>query len=812
MYSFVLLFCILSLIYNFYVKDSMNYIRFFDQIRITDIPLVGGKNASLGEMIQTLSQLGVRVPNGFALTVVAYHRFMEFNKLSEPIKSLLAPITKDSDTKALEQAGKKVRELILASSLPSDIAQELSEAYKTLSSHYGELAISVAVRSSATAEDLPNASFAGQQETFLNVRGAQELERACVKAYASLFTDRAIYYRLEHGFSHEQVALSIGIQKMVQSDVSGVAFSLDTETGFPDVVLINASYGLGELIVQGAIVPDEFIVHKPTFVQGFRSIIQKVQGSKKEKMIYGDGADKATRIVPVETSAQKRFCLTDDQVLELAHAVIAIEDHYTKIKKQWCPVDVEWALESGTLYIVQARPETVFSQQQNAVVVERFQLRGTPGKAIASGAAIGFKIASGKAHILKSVSQIDSVQKGDIIVTTMTDPDWVPALKKCAGIITEQGGRTCHAAIVSRELGIPAIVGVQGALERIKQGTEITIDCSQGQIGFVYEGSVPFDRIEQKLQSKRTGKTKLYVNVAEPRSVFRLSRYPIDGIGLARLEFVISNEIKIHPMALLHPERVKDSKTRALIDERIAGYATGAEFYIDRLCQAIGTLAAGMYPRSVTVRLSDFKSNEYRSLLGGAFFEPEEENPMIGWRGASRYYDAGFKEAFVLECQAIKKAREYMGMKNIRVMVPFVRTLTEAEKVVAILGQQGLVSGVDGLELVMMVEIPSNVILLEQFAHYFDSFSIGSNDLTQMVLGVDRDSSLVSHVFDERDPAVMEMLHQAIVKAHKVKKQISICGQAPSDYPDLAKQLVAWGIDGLSLNPDSVYELVEKIF
>lgn len=789
----------------------MKFIKWFEEVTLADIALVGGKNASLGQMITELQSQGIIVPLGFAVTADAYRYYIEHNKLLEPIRKKMDSVRYSQDINLLQETGAAIRALILAGQLPDDLAQEIVDSYAALSDRYKQHDLAVAVRSSATAEDLPTASFAGQQETYLNICGASALLESCKKGYASLFTDRAIAYRIDQGFAYEQVALSLGVQKMVRSDLaaSGVAFSLDPETGFRHVVTINAAYGLGETVVQGQVVPDEFVVHKPTLEKGFASIIKKKCGEKQERMIFGQPTH-PTLLVPVPADEQQKFSLTDDEVLALARMVDTIEQHYTTRKGSWSPMDVEWAKDGidGNIYIVQARPETVHVNDVRDRLV-RYQLLPEAEKEKAAhllltGRSVGQKITVGPVRLIDNAGQLDRVHKGDIVVTTMTDPDWVPIMKRAAGIITDRGGRTCHAAIVSRELGLPALVGVHGATKTLRDGQVITLDCSQGEVGYVYEGNLPYQVTEFSLTKLPSIKTKVMVNVADPDQSFSLSFLPVDGVGLARIEFIINKSIQVHPMVLLHPEKITDKHERARIDTLIGRYQNGADFFVDTLARGVAMIAAAFYPKPVIVRLSDFKSNEYRHLLGGTYFEPQEENPMLGLRGASRYYSALYQEAFTLELKALHVAREVMGMANIKIMVPFVRTTDEAERVIELLAQEGLQKGVDDLELVMMVEVPSNVILIDEFCTLFDGFSIGSNDLTQLTLGADRDSGLLAGIFDERNQAVMALMRMAIGGAHKHKKFIGICGQAPSDFPEVAKQLIAAGIDSLSLNPDAV--------
>lgn len=786
----------------------MEFIKWFDQIGIADIAQVGGKNASLGQMVTNLAADGVRVPYGFAITADAYRHFIRANDLEHKINDLLATVTDPENIDQLHKAGQAIRALIEQAKMPQDLADAIIKAYLQLCNHYKKPDLDVAVRSSATAEDLPNASFAGQQETFLHVHGSRALLSYCQKGYASLFTDRAISYRIQQGFAQTSIALSLGIQKMVRSDLacSGVGFSLDTESGFKDAIIINSSYGLGEAIVQGLVTPDEFWVHKPTLQKGYAPIIKKRLGEKLIKMVYDTAQGGLIKQEAVSESSSDKFSLTDEEILELARFILSIERHYSTLKGAWSPMDVEWAKDGidGKLYIVQARPETIFGSQKNNHGITLYRLKSNGHQPFASGQSIGKKIVSGPARVVLSAANIDQVRPGDILITRMTDPDWVPVMKKAAGIITAQGGRTCHAAIVARELGIPAIIGVANALELIKPDMPLTLDCSQGSVGFIYEGTLDFTRTDIALTGLPQMPTKVMLNLADPDGAFSASFLPVQGVGLARMEFIITSAIKIHPLALVHPEKINDPGIRAHIDLLTVAYQDKKQFFVDTLAEGIGSIAAAFYPRPVIVRLSDFKTNEYRNLIGGAAFEPQEENPMIGWRGASRYYDPGYKEAFALECQALKKVRETMGLTNVKIMVPFVRTTSEAAKVIGVLKENGIERGQNGLELVMMVEIPSNVILIDQFSAYFDGFSIGSNDLTQLTLGVDRDSQDVAELFDERNEAMTRMFKIAIAGAHEQNKFIGICGQAPSDYPEIAGLLIKLGIDSLSLNPDSV--------
>lgn len=794
----------------------MKFIKNFRDVRLKDIPLVGGKNASLGQMIAELGKVKeIRVPEGFAVVAQAYWHYLEYNNLLDTMKKSMAQLTDINDLSKLKMVGKEVRALIEQGAMPNDLAEEISQAYLSLSKEYDCDFVDVAIRSSATAEDLPTASFAGQQETFLNILGVENVLECCKRSMASLFTDRAIAYRVEQGFDHFDVALSVGIQKMVRADLasSGVAFSLDTESGFKDVIVINSAYGLGETIVKGIVNPDEFMVYKPTLKEGFGPIIKKHRGDKQQKCIVSSGKDR-TKIVAVDIDDQQQFSLKDEEIVSLAHAVLVIEDHYTHLKKKWSPMDIEWAKDGldGKIYMLQARPETVHAVQAYGDSITSYVLEDheEKPKIIITGQSIGQKIVSGKAKIIKNVDKIDLLQKGDILVTEMTDPDWVPVMKRAAGIITNRGGRTCHAAIVSRELGIPALVATNHATSRIADGQEITIDCSRGETGFVYEGKLPFKIVKTKLDTIPPVPVDIMLNIAYPDSAFLASFLPVSGVGLARIEFIISNTIKIHPMALVHPECITDPSIVKKIDTLTIAYQSKKQFFVERLAQGVGMIAAAFYPRPVIVRLSDFKSNEYRNLIGGTYFEPVEENPMLGFRGAFRYYNERYKEAFALECAALKQVREKMGLKNVKIMVPFVRTVQEAERALHEMSLHGLKRGVNGLEIIMMCEVPSNVLLIDDFSAFFDGFSIGSNDLTQLVLGVDRDSELLAGEFDERDPAVIKMMQLAIEGARRNKRYSGICGQAPSDYPEIARWLIEWGIDSISLNVDSVLPFFKR--
>jgi pyruvate, water dikinase len=794
------------------VKTSQaKYIRWFKEICAEDIPFVGGKNASLGEMYQALTPKGVKIPNGFAITAEAYRYFLREAKLDSTIHEIL----KDLDTNDLEnlrKRGRQVRQAILGSALPSDLENLIIITYQELSEDLTGPA-DVAVRSSATAEDLPDASFAGQQETYLNVQGDLSLLETCKRCFASLFTDRAISYRVDKGFDHLQIALSIGVQQMVRSDLAaaGVLFTIDTETGFPDVVFINASYGLGENVVQGTVNPDEYYVFKPTLKKGFRPILHKISGSKEFKLIYDIGGSKMVKNVPVSLEERSHFAITDEEILALARWGCLIEDHYTAKKGRPCPMDIEWAKDgqTGDLFIVQARPETVQSGK-NPDVLETYHLKQR-GPVLIQGRSVGEKIGQGPVRVIKHVEHLKDFQKGDVLVTDKTDPDWEPIMKKASAIVTNRGGRTCHAAIVSRELGLPAIVGTERGTEVLKDEQMVTISCAEGDAGFIYKGKLPFEVERVPLKSLGRPKTKVMMNLANPEEAFSLSFIPNDGVGLAREEFIINTFIKIHPLALLNYHHLKDAGVKAEIDRLTTTYPNKTQYFVDKLAQGVGMIGAAFYPKDVIVRMSDFKSNEYANLIGGRDYEPIEENPMIGFRGASRYYDPRYREGFALECQAMKKVREAMGLTNVKLMIPFCRTVEEGKKVLEEMAKHGLHRGENGLEVYVMCEIPSNVILAEEFAEIFDGFSIGSNDLTQLVLGVDRDSEIVAHVFDERNAAVKRFI-ASVIKAAKTKgRKIGICGQAPSDYPEFAQFLVKQGIDSISLNPDTALKTTVKI-
>jgi pyruvate,water dikinase len=784
--------------------EGSRYIRWFDEIGIDDISQVGGKNASLGEMYRELQPQGVRVPNGFAVTADAYRHFLREAGLDWQIPQLLQGLD-TRDVANLRERGSGVRQAFVGATLPEDLTLEIVDAYHRLAEG-GRGPLDVAVRSSATAEDLPDASFAGQQETYLNVQGAAALVEACKRCFASLFTDRAMSYRADKGFDHFRIALSIGVQRMVRSDLAaaGVMFSIDTETGFRDAVLINAAYGLGENVVQGSVNPDEYYVFKPTLAQGFRPILQKALGTKEFKLIYDVGGGKMTKNVPVPPDDRTRFAITDDEILTLARWSCLIEDHYSAKRGRPTPMDMEWAKDgrTGELHIVQARPETVQSQKAlDRLEIYRLRERGP---VLVTGRSVGEKITGGPVRVVKSAQHLDEVEAGDVLVTDKTDPDWEPTMKRAAGIVTNRGGRTCHAAIVSRELGIPAIVGTEKGTEVLKTGQPVTVCCAEGDAGFVYGGRLAFEVERVDLKELGHPRTKVMMNVGNPEVAFALSFIPNDGVGLARVEFIITTYIKAHPLALLDYDRLEDRAARAEIDRLTAGYDDKPQFFVDRLAQGVAMIAAAFYPKDVIVRLSDFKTNEYANLIGGRRYEPTEDNPMLGFRGASRYYDPRYQAAFALECRAMRKVRDEMGLTNLKIMVPFCRTVEEGRKVLAEMAKHGLERGDNGLEVYVMCEIPSNVILAGEFAEVFDGFSIGSNDLTQLVLGVDRDSEIVAHVFDERNPAVKIMIASVIRQARACGRKIGICGQAPSDYPEFAAFLVEQGIDSISLNPDAV--------
>ncbi len=801
--------------------NSQSFIIFLDQIGISDLPKVGGKNASLGEMIKNLNVKNIKVPNGFAVTVDAFDAFIEENMLREQIEKALADVDV-SDIVSLRKTGSEIRKQISNGRFPVAVEKAILKSYYRLSELYGQDATDIAVRSSATAEDLPDASFAGQQSTYLNIRGGEMLLTAIRSCFASLFTDRAISYRSSRGFDHFAVKLSVCVQKMVRSDlgVSGVAFSLDTESGFKDVILINGAYGLGELVVGGEIVPDEFLVFKPGLATGARPIIEKKIGKKCHKMVYGNKPFETVRKVRVDKAQQRKFCLDDEQILKLAEWVQEIEDHYSSIHGKWCPMDIEWAIDGLTdeLYIVQARPETIHSQKQGANLKEYEIVDKTSARdLILEGVAVGDKIGAGPVRRIFTLDGRDGssdeteFKEGEVLVTEMTDPDWEPLMKKASAIITEKGGRTCHAAIVAREMGVPAVVGAVGAGNLLEDGQQITVSCAEGSVGKVYKGKIDYRMNETAYSDFPSIKTPVMMNVGSPELAFQYSKIPNAGVGLARQEFIINNHIKVHPLALLKHKDLKDRVLSETISDLMVGYASEKDFYVNKLAQGVAKIAAAFYPKKVITRLSDFKSNEYFNLLGGKYFEPDEENPMIGWRGASRYYSDEFREAFNWECEALKKAREEFGLENITIMIPFCRTPKELEKVLEIMEENGLERGKKGLEIYLMAELPSNIILADQFAPMIDGFSIGSNDLTQLALGLDRDSSLVAHLYDERNEAVKELIKTLLATARKHGKKVGICGQGPSDFPDFSEFLVNEGIDSVSVTPDSVLKTLKVI-
>jgi pyruvate, water dikinase len=787
------------------------------QAGIRDIEKVGGKNASLGEMIQHLSSLGICIPAGFIITVDAYQSFISYNQLASRIHQLLSEIDHNS-IESLRRAGLQIRNMIRNTKFPPEISRLITEAYFRLSADHGQEITDVAVRSSATAEDLPEASFAGQQETYLNVRGPAAIMDSVRNCFASLFTDRAISYRQNFGFDHFSIGISVCVQKMVRSDLgsSGVAFSLDTESGFKDAIVINGIFGLGELMVQGSVSPDEFIVFKPALIGDYVPIIEKKLGRKDRMMVYGDDPDERVKIIPVEKSIQHKFCLDEEKIMQLSLWVRSIEKYYSDLKGHWCPMDVEWAVDglSHQLFILQARPETIHSRKDHTKLTE-YRMRPHREKPVLRGIAVGDRIGSGRVKIMysldKRLTEGNEFNSGDVLVTDMTDPDWEPIMKKASAILTNKGGRTCHAAIIAREMGVPAIVGCQHATSLLADGMEVTASCSEGDEGFLYPGILPFDVLETRLDQLPKIKTKLMLNVASPSLAFRFSNIPHAGVGLAREEFIINNYIGIHPMALLKHESLGDENLSAHIKSAIRGFENEEEFFIQKLSFGIAKIAAAFSPHTVIVRFSDFKTNEYRNLVGGSYFEPVEENPMIGWRGASRYYAEGYREAFCMECKAIVRVREKMGLTNVAVMIPFCRTVEELLKVTEILRQFGLQKDRKGLEIYLMAELPSNILLAKEFARHISGFSIGSNDLTQLTLGLDRDSALVAHLYDERNDAVKSLLKMLIRQAKLSGVKVGICGQGPSDHPDFAQFLVEEGIDSISVTPDSVIKTIRAI-
>jgi pyruvate,water dikinase len=791
------------------------FILWFDQLSNDDVQYVGGKNASLGEMYVNLTPKGVRIPNGFALTAYAYRYFLEKAGIKNRIKEILSDLN-TGDMQNLQERGHKVRETILKAEFPNELKVAVLSAYRDLCGAYNKdrSDTDVAVRSSATAEDLPDASFAGQQESYLNIRGDYQILEAVKKCIASLFTNRAISYRVDKNFDHFSIALSVGVQKMVRSDLacSGVMFSIDTESGFKDAVLVTGSYGLGENIVLGAVNPDEFYVFKPTLKNGFKPIISKNVGSKQQRLVYDLQGTKPTKNISVPDEERAKFCMTDEEVLTLARWACTIEDHYSTKAGHLKPMDMEWAKDgiTGQLFIVQARPETVQSKKDITKMIT-YALK-EKGPVVVKGKSVGSRIGKGTANVIKSVKDIGLFKKGEVLVTEMTDPDWEPIMKIASAIVTNRGGRTCHAAIISRELGIPCVVGTTEGTDKIKQGQNVTVDCSQGDEGFVYDGQLIFDVNELDLGTLKRPKTHIMMNVGDPSQAFELSFLPNDGVGLAREEFVLNNAIGAHPLALLGFDNLKDQEAKQKIAKMTAAYPTKRGFYVEKLAQGVGMIAAGFYPKPVIVRLSDFKSNEYANLIGGKEFEPKEDNPMIGWRGAARYYDPKYIKGFEMECEALLKVRNEYGLKNIIIMIPMCRTITEGNKVLKVMADNGLVRGQDGLKVYAMCEVPSNVILADQFMDIFDGFSIGSNDLTQMTLAVDRDSEVVSHVFDERNDAIKTLVKSVIEVCNRREKYIGICGDAPSTYPEFAKFVVESGIQSISLTSDTVIKTTMMVY
>jgi pyruvate,water dikinase len=790
----------------------MKYIRWFSELGMGDVPLVGGKNASLGEMYRELTAQGVRVPNGFAITAEAYRYVLEQADALPKLHHALDGLD-ERNVDDLARRAQLAREIIYAATLPADLVAEITAAQAQLRAEYGEQ-LTLAVRSSATAEDLPTASFAGQHETFLNIAGEARLLDAVRLCFASLFKDRAISYRLDKGFDHFRVYLSVGVMKMVRSDIasSGVIFSIDTETGFRDAVFITGAYGLGENVVQGTVDPDEFYVFKPTYRQGRRAVLKRKLGGKEIRMVYAKTAGRdTTRNVPTAKEDQRRFCIDDDEVLALADATIRIEDHYSAKAGHPMPMDIEWAKDGidGQLYMVQARPETVASQR-SVGLVDEYRL-GAHAQAVATGRAVGSGVASGRARVISEVSQLNQFQPGDVLVADTTMPDWGTVMKIAAAVVTNRGGRTCHAAIVARELGIPAVVGCDNATAAIRTGDDITVSCAEGNTGHVYPGVVPVTKTSTDVSTLARPRTHLMVNLGNPDTAFQTSFLPNDGVGLARMEFIVAEHIKAHPMALIHPEKIDDPAVLKQIEHLTQGFATPADYFVRQLAEGVGIIAAAFYPKPVIVRMSDFKTNEYASLLGGRWFEPSEANPMIGFRGASRYSHPAYAEGFALECAAMKRVRDDMGLVNVKLMIPFCRRIDEAERVLRAMAGHGLQRGENGLEIYVMCEIPNNVIQIDAFAKLFDGFSIGSNDLTQLVLGVDRDSEIVAFDFDERDPGVKELIRQTIVGARRNHRHAGICGQAPSDYPEMAEYLVEQGIDSMSVTPDTLLKITRDV-
>jgi len=794
------------------MSTQANYIRWFNELTIEDVSLVGGKNASLGEMYRELTPQGIQIPNGFAVTAEAYRYVLDRANGWAALHQALDDLNPD-DVADLAKRARKAREIIYAAPFPKDLEQQIIEAFTQLKKQYGD-DLSVAVRSSATAEDLPTASFAGQQDTYLNIRGDQALLDSCKRCFASLFTDRAIHYRIDQGFDHFKLALSIGIMLMVRSDLdaSGVMFSLDTESGFQDVVFITGAYGLGENVVQGAVDPDEFYVHKPTFEQGHRAVLRRTLGAKKIKMVYSEGRTREpTHNIVTSEEERNRFCINDADVLTLADYAIKIEKHYSAKAGQAKPMDIEWAKDGldGVLYIVQARPETVVSQLRG-MVLEQYSLK-QKAEPIVTGHAVGSKIATGNARIIDNIGQLNSFNPGDVLVADMTTPDWEPVMKMASAIVTNRGGRTCHAAIISRELGVPAVIGCDNATTMIKNNTPVTVSCAEGDAGKVYSGKLDFDINSTDLSDLQRPKTKIMLNIGNPELAFKISFLPNDGVGLARMEFIITEYIKAHPMALIHQEQVQDAGEREQLSRLTHNYANAENYFIEKLSEGVGAIAAAFYPKPVVVRMSDFKTNEYATLLGGSWFEFDEANPMIGFRGASRYIHPAYAEGFALECKAMKRVREEMGLANVILMIPFCRRVEEARRVLDYMAQLGLKRGEQGLEIYVMCEIPNNVIQIDAFSEHFDGFSIGSNDLTQLTLGVDRDSAILAEDFDERDPGVKAMIRLAVDGARRNGRHCGLCGQAPSDYPEMAEFLVEIGIDSMSLNPDTVLQTTQLV-
>lgn len=786
-------------------------VLWYEEVNNQDVGIVGGKNASLGEMIQQLKTKGVNVPDGFATTAYAFRHFIANAGIESQLRELFSQMD-INDVNSLQKTGKKARSLILNTPFPEELKTAITEAYQELCNRYGD-ETDVAVRSSATAEDLPEASFAGQQETYLNIHGIQGVLEACHKCFASLFTNRAISYRENKGFDHLAVALSVGVQKMVRSDLAsaGVMFSIDTETGFKNSALITAAYGLGENVVQGSVNPDEYLVFKPTLKEGYQPILEKRLGTKGMKMVYDVGGSKQTRNVAVSERDRAQFCLSDEEILQLGTWAVEIEDHYSNLRGNDTPMDIEWAKDgiTGELFIVQARPETVQSQKATNLL-QTYQLQ-SHSAVLATGRSVGSSIGQGKARIIVNAKNIDRFKPGEVLITKRTDPDWEPIMKQASAIVTDQGGRTCHAAIIAREMGIPAIVGCGNATQIIQSGQDVTVSCSEGEEGKVYEGLLGFDVQEAPLEDLPQTRTQILMNIGNPEQAFSLANIPADGVGLARLEFIITNHIKAHPLALLYFDQLQDERVQDQIAALTASYDYKPNFFVDKLARGVGMITAAFYPKPVIVRMSDFKTNEYANLLGGSQFEPQEENPMLGWRGASRYCDPNYREAFALECQALKKVRDDMGLTNLIPMIPFCRTPEEGRNVIAEMAKHSLEQGVNGLQVYVMCELPSNVMLADEFSDVFDGFSIGSNDLTQLTLGLDRDSALVAHLFDERNEGVKRMVKQAIETVKNKGRKIGICGQAPSDYPEFAQFLVESGIDSMSLNPDSVLKTILNV-